>query len=187
MHNAGHLETLVTFFKALADQNRLKIVGLLARQPLTVEELAALLELSSPTVSHHLQKLRNAGLIEARPQQYYNVYALKADTLHILAQQVLSADALKENTASVDLDAYSNKVLGDFFERGKLKTIPSSLKKKEVVIRRLAQEFQVGKRYPEKRVNEILSAFHADFATLRRELINMKFLMREKGYYWRVV
>jgi predicted transcriptional regulator len=185
-NDRAHLDTLVAFFKALADENRLKIVGLLAHQPRTADELAALLDLAPPTVSHHLQKLREAGLVDARPQQYYNVYALRAEALHDMAQQVLSADALKESTQSVDLDAYSNKVLSDFFIRGKLKTIPASLKKREVIIRRLAQEFEIGKRYPEKRVNEILRAFHADFATLRRELVDMKFLARENGYYWRV-
>ena len=37
-------EELVTFFKALADANRLKIVGLLAEKPYSVEELATLLK-----------------------------------------------------------------------------------------------------------------------------------------------
>jgi hypothetical protein len=41
---------LVAIFKALADANRLKIVGLLAQQPYSVEELAALLDLKAPTV-----------------------------------------------------------------------------------------------------------------------------------------
>ena len=47
-------EELVTFFKALSDANRLKIIGLLAQQPYSVEELAALLNLKASTVSHHL-------------------------------------------------------------------------------------------------------------------------------------
>ncbi len=49
-------DELVGFFKALADPNRLKIVGLLAQKPYSVEELAALLELKASTVSHHLSQ-----------------------------------------------------------------------------------------------------------------------------------
>ncbi len=48
---------LVDFYKALADANRLKIVGLLANRAYSVEELAALLKLKPSTVSHHLAKL----------------------------------------------------------------------------------------------------------------------------------
>jgi DNA-binding transcriptional ArsR family regulator len=52
--------TLVAFFKVLAKSNRLKIIGLLAQQPYTVEHLAALLGVGSPTVSHHLRKFAGA-------------------------------------------------------------------------------------------------------------------------------
>jgi DNA-binding transcriptional ArsR family regulator len=50
-------EELVSFFKALADANRLKIVGLLSQQPYSVEQLAAMLHLRPSTISHHLAKL----------------------------------------------------------------------------------------------------------------------------------
>jgi predicted transcriptional regulator len=50
-------EELVTFFKALADSNRLKIVGLLAEKPYSVEELAALLQLKPSTISFSCGKL----------------------------------------------------------------------------------------------------------------------------------
>ena len=72
-------EELVTFFKALADANRLKIVGLLAQQPYSVEELAAILGLRPSTISHHLSKLVEAGLVSARADSYYNVYQLIHD------------------------------------------------------------------------------------------------------------
>ncbi len=58
-------EELVNFFKAFADTNRLKIVGLLADKPYSVEELASLLNLKPSTVSHHLARLTKAG-----PGQY---------------------------------------------------------------------------------------------------------------------
>lgn len=180
------VEQLTLFFKALADENRLKLVGLLAHKPHSVEELAANLGISSATVSHHLQRLLKADLVEARTQQYYNVYALRADTLRQMAEQLLSVDSIKETAPAADLDRYSNQVLSNYMVRGRLKTIPSQLKKRQVVLQYLSKQFEVRKCYPEKRVNEILKTFHSDYATLRRELVDMKLLARERGQYWRV-
>src|SRR3989304_5344056 len=75
-------EELVAFFKALADANRLKIVGLLAQQPYSVEQLAAILKLRPSTISHHLSKLSEAGLVSARAYSYYNMYQLEEEALH---------------------------------------------------------------------------------------------------------
>jgi biotin operon repressor len=177
---------LVLFFKALADENRLRIVGLLADKPCSVEELAAMLQLSSATVSHHLQRLVAADLVEARALQYYNVYGLRHGTLLEMAKQLERVDVLKETTRELDLNRYANKVLDDYIVRGRLKTIPRQLKKRQVVLNRLAKEFEFGKRYSERQVNEMLKAFHADFATLRRELVNNKLLARDRQYYWKV-
>ena len=49
----AELQTLLSFFKVLADESRLKILGILATQERSVEELAELLQLKTPTVSHH--------------------------------------------------------------------------------------------------------------------------------------
>jgi DNA-binding transcriptional ArsR family regulator len=66
-------QELLTFDKALADPNRLKIVGLLAQRPCSVEELAALLHVRPPTISHHLSGLAASGLVGSRGQGYYSV------------------------------------------------------------------------------------------------------------------
>lgn len=179
------LERFVTFFKALADENRLKIIALLAHRPHSVEELAANLGITSATVSHHLQKLLQADLVEARVQQYYNVYTLRADVLRAMAEQLASTDFATRLAPDLDLDAYSENVRRQYLARGRLSEIPSQLKKREVILQYVAQAFEPGKRYSEKRVNEILKTFHADVITLRRELMNHKLLKQEQGYYWR--
>jgi DNA-binding transcriptional ArsR family regulator len=61
---------MLAFFKALADANRLKIVGLLAQRPYSGEELAALLGLKPSTISHHLSRLAQVGLVSARAEGY---------------------------------------------------------------------------------------------------------------------
>jgi predicted DNA-binding protein YlxM (UPF0122 family) len=179
-------EYLLEFFKVLADEKRLQIVGLLARQDYSVEEMAAILDLSSATVSHHLRRLVNAGLVEARADQHYHVYSLKAQTLREMSQEILSQDKLQETTESLDLDAYDRKVLHDYMEDGQLKSIPRQWKKREVILRYLLRQFEWDRRYTEREVNEIISRTHEDYATLRRELIDSKRLAREREVYWRI-
>src|SRR5688572_30980064 len=99
-------EKLITFFKALADTNRLKIVGLLAGKPYSVEELAALLKLKPSTVSHHLARLSEAGLVRARAESYYSVYQLDQSVLEAKARSMFTQEELSSVAAEVDVDAY---------------------------------------------------------------------------------
>lgn len=67
--NPPDLQTLLQFFKVMANESRLKLIGILAQHECSVEELAALLRLKEPTVSHHLAKLKELGLVEMRPDK----------------------------------------------------------------------------------------------------------------------
>lgn len=178
--------SILPLFKALADEKRIRIAALISTRPLSVEEIAAAVDLTPPTVSHHLAILRDAGLVEARREQYYTVYRF--------TQQPL-VDALRtvtEQPAALDLDddlaAYDRKVLRDYLVDGKLKTIPVQRKKRDVILRYLAEQFEPDRSYAEKEVNAILVDFHDDVATLRRELVsgNPPLLTRDKGVYQRV-
>ena len=182
-------EELVSFFKALADPSRLKIVGLLAQQPYSVEELAALVGLKPSTVSHHLAKLSKVGLVHARTESYYNVYQLNKDALEEKARSLFTDDDLNASIADVNRSAYDQKVVANYTRKdGSLKTIPAQKKKLEAVLRYVVEGFEKGKRYSEKRVNEILKGYHDDTATLRRELVGFGLMQREGGggEYWRV-
>lgn len=181
-------EELVAFFKVLSDANRLKIVGLLAQKPYSVEELAALLGLKASTVSHHLSKLAKAGLVHARTESYYNVYQLDRKALEEKSRSLFSQEKMTASVADVDTDAYDRKVIESYARKdGSLKTIPAQQKKLEAVLRYVVKAFKVGRRYSEKQVNEILGGYHADTATLRRELVGFKLMKREGGGgdYWK--
>lgn len=181
-------EELVSFFKALADANRLKIVGLLAQQPYSVEQLAAILGLRPSTVSHHLSKLAEVGLVSAKAESYYNIYQLEKETLR-KTRLLFSQQDLAAVIEDVDLDAYDRKVIEDYLlPDGRLKTIPAQRKKLEAVLHYVVTVFEPGVRYSEKQVNEMLSRFHDDTATLRRELVGYGLMQREGGggEYWRV-
>jgi ArsR family transcriptional regulator len=195
---------IVPLFKALADERRIRIVALLSARALSVEELAAAVDLTPATVSHHLALLREAGLVEAAHEQYYTVYRFRQ-------QPLLDAmRTLVERPASPGLDEdlakYDQKVLRDYLVDGRLKTIPTQRKKRDVILRYLAQRFEPGRLYSEKEVNAILVDYHDDVATLRRELVQAdpqmaglggapslqpgnavarRLLARENGRYWR--
>jgi predicted DNA-binding protein YlxM (UPF0122 family) len=177
---------LLEFFKVLADEKRLQIVGLLARQDYSVEELATILDLSSATVSHHLRRLHKARLVQARAAQHYHIYSLRLQTLHEMSREILSQDALQETTKELDLDAYDRKVLRDFMEGERLKSIPRQWKKRDVILSYLVEQFESDRRYTEKEVNEIISRTHEDYAALRRYLVDSRRLAREREIYWRI-
>jgi len=184
---AGTGERLLEFFRVMADEKRLQIVGLLARQSYSVEELATILNLSPATVSHHLARLVEAGLVAARADQHYHVYSLQLQALREMTQQILSQEKLQETADDLDLDAYDRKILRDYVVDGRLKQIPTQHKKRDVILRHLVARFEPDRRYTEREVNELIRAFHDDYATLRRELIDERLMARDHEIYWRVI
>jgi ArsR family transcriptional regulator len=71
------MKDLVSIFKLLADETRLRILLHLSRQDeLHVRGLCELLQQSQPAVSHHLALLRGEGLIELRREGKHNYYHL---------------------------------------------------------------------------------------------------------------
>jgi predicted transcriptional regulator len=189
MNENAYVQELLAFFKALAEANRLKIVALLAQEPLSVEQLAEMLGLSSSTVSHHLSRLSKVGLVSAKAEGYYSVYQLELHALTDMAQRLLSEDMLPAVVADIDLDAYDRKVLNTFLTpEGRLLAFPAQQKKEEAILRYVVRIFDRGQRYSEKQVNELLSRFSDDTARLRRNLVEFEFMDREGGggEYWRI-
>lgn len=181
-------EEYLKFFKALADANRLKILGLLAMEPLSVEQLAEMLNLKPSTISHHLSKLSEVNLVSAKASSYYNIYRLEKGTLESMANQLLSKEALPAMAEDIDLDAYDRKVVADYSQpNGRLKDIPAQRKKLEAVLKFISQSFEMNTIYSEGQVNEVLKHFHDDTASLRREMIGAGLLERSTDgrEYWR--
>jgi len=179
-------ETLLEFFKAMADKSRLAIIGLLAGGERSVQELAAALELREPTVSHHLAILKAQGIVTARAEGTTRWHALDRDALERMAKRVLEPAAAKP-AAPHGVSAADSKVLAGFVDAdGQLRQIPASRKKRGAVLRWLMADFAGDTRYSEAEVNERIQAHHWDSATLRRELIGHHMLARKDRIYWRL-
>lgn len=179
------LQTLLVYLKTLADQTRLRILGLLANERRSVDELATLLGLKPSTVSWHLARLKEIGLVEMRAQGNTHIYRMNSKGLGRI-NKLLAAPERVVVIGDADAGAWERKVLRDFVEDGRLSGIPAYRKKRQIILRWLATQFEVGRSYPEKEVNEIIQRHHPDAATLRRELIGEKLMARENGLYWRI-
>jgi DNA-binding transcriptional ArsR family regulator len=178
-------QTLLRFFKALSDESRLKIVGILATRECSVEELAGLLTLKEPTVAHHLGKLRELELVHARRQGAAAVYSLKGDVLRRMNRELLATGNLNALDDDAAPRSRERSVLSNFLDGERLKQVPVTFSKRLVVLQWLADKFEPGLRYPEADVNEIIKRHHPDYAWLRRELVDNGFMQREAGVYWR--
>lgn len=177
-------EPLIEFFKAMAHESRLRIVGLLAQAERSVQELATLLDLREPTVSHHLAILKAQGLVTVRAEGPVRWHALDLTALERLTRSVLEPHGVTEPPA---LARWDDKVLQGIVDPdGRLKVIPASRRKRAVVLRWLMAGFATDRRYPESEVNDIIQQKHWDSATLRRELVGHDMLARDAGVYWRL-
>jgi DNA-binding transcriptional ArsR family regulator len=187
-------QTLLQFFKVLADESRLKILGILANQECSVEELAAFMRLKEPTVSHHLARLKELNLVTMRPEGNSRIYQLDSEVLQSISKEILSPEKIASLIEDVDTEAWESKVLKNYLETStnsaegvqRIKEIPASRKKRLVILKWLVNKFELGINYSENEVNNILNRYHPDYATLRRELISYKLMQRENGVYWRL-
>ena len=130
MGDSAH-ETMLAFFKALADDSRLKMAGLLAHREYSVEELAVALALKSPTVSHHLNVLRRIGLVQGRHEGTTHYYRLDLDALRQMHHDVRPEKITVADDALAATE-WDRKILRDYFDGERLKQSPVNRKKREV-------------------------------------------------------
>ena len=178
------LNRLVAFYKTMGDPTRIRIVFLLAKGPLHGQAIAGKLGLTPPTITHHLNKLREINLVYQRRDKNTVYFYLNES---VLKQQsgVLAKLADKEEVKKMEeQNLESQKVIENFFTRdGKLKNIPAQRKKRLMVFEHLIKGLKMGKKYEEKELNEYIQQYHEDYATIRREFIINHYMYRENGIY----
>ncbi len=182
MDTNTNMDEILSASQAFMDDERLRIAGLLAVEPLTAAQVAERLSLHPARVQRHLEVLGEMGLVK----QQESAYRLDVAGLNALSQRLLADRSKSKLDESFEGDEYDRKVLRDYMlPDGRLKQIPSQHKKLLVILRYVAGRFEPGVRYSEKDVNAMLKPVHADTAALRRYLVDEGFMAREAGIYWR--
>ena len=174
-------ETPDDILRALADPERLAIAGRLARADATGRALSEELDLPLKRVRTHLNRLTSTGVVRLQPDR--RTYRLDAETLRWAAGQVgpTRESGIALGAANEDEEA----VLRTFFRNGRLTEIPTKRTKRRIVLERIALEFEPGRRYDEQEVNVVIGRFFNDYASVRRSLVDERFLDRDHGAYWR--
>jgi hypothetical protein len=184
------LDKIITYHKALSDATRIRMLILLRDGELNGQVLAEKLGVTPATITHHAAKLREASLIHERRDKNTIYFAL--NEYFIRSNASATADLIFKNqkgeSASMQTeDSRQNlkqSIIRNFFTQdGKLKHIPSQLKKKLIVLGHLIDQLEKGRTYTEKELNEWIKQYHPDFATIRREFIMHQFMFRENEIY----
>jgi hypothetical protein len=184
------LDKIITYHKALSDATRIRMLILLRDGELNGQVLAEKLGVTPATITHHAAKLREASLIHERRDKNTIYFAL--NEYFIRSNASATADLIFKNqkgeSASMQTeDTRQNlkqSIIRNFFTQdGKLKHIPSQLKKKLIVLGHLIDQLEKGRTYTEKELNEWIKQYHPDFATIRREFIMHQFMFRENEIY----
>lgn len=172
--NSQHLVRL------LADENRRRVVAalVLADAPSTAGQIASASGLSLREVVDSATRLVTGGLIDGDTK----AYSLIDDVFQQAARAEAPATPPSEHSDQPDDVA---RVLDLAFKNGKLVQWPAKRSKRLIVLDHLAQQFDIGKRYSEPEINEMLKPFNDDVATMRRYLVDEQFLDRGNGEYWR--
>lgn len=169
----------------LLDIDRLAVIGALAARPMTTDDIAASSGRERRVVLAALGDLRAAGLVVAD----VDLYRLDPAALRAAAQAATDRAIPMDPVIGFGMSDDERDVLSRFFAGRTLTEIPSNRAKRQILLQRLALEFEVGRRYTEREVNEILFVFHPDWSALRRYLVDEGFLDRGHvdgtNVYWR--
>lgn len=182
--SAAQFEQLLRFFQVFSNESRLKIIGYLANGNRSVSELADLLQLKEPTVSHHLSELKEIGLVDVRAEGNMRIYQLNTKTLQAMSKDVFAQPNLAALVKPSEMTD-EERVLRTWVKNGRIVDFPVQEKKKQIVIRWLAGQIDPDRRWTEKEFSEWLSQYNEDYATLRRYLVDGDYMAREGGIYWR--
>jgi len=177
------MKQAITVFKALADENRLKILRELSQREMYIELLAQRLQLTPATISFHIKKLQEAGFLKSRREQYYVLYSLREEALDVKLKDLVREGEGSGKAGEMGEEMYRQKVLKAFMPYGKCDVLPAQVKKRMIIYEEIARQFEEGKEYNEKEVNEIIARIHEDYCTVRRAFIGMGWMERHGTVY----
>ena len=170
----------------LADDARLKVVAALALGSSSLAGVAEATALSVKVVGRAVARLVEGGLVSRERA----VAGGAEDRILLHAErflEVLQAQSRRTGPTPEELGATPEQaaVLRHLLVDGHLSSIPMQRSKRLLVLDFVATRFEPGRVYPERDVNFLIGKLHADYAAIRRYLVDEGFLERRDGFYWR--
>lgn len=163
----------------LAEPDRLAVFAAVVLGARTAEQVATATGLDARGVTAALRRLTGGELVSVTGD------GLVADT-GAFKRAVREAAPDGSPGPALDPDPAREAVLRSFIQDGRLVRMPAAHGKRRVVLEHIAASFEPGRKYPEPLVNAVLRAWHPDYASLRRYLVDEQLMAREAGQYWRI-
>lgn len=172
---------------ALADETRLRIAALLARRPHYGEELASFLEISPATVSHHVKRLREAGLVAGTRETRHVLLELDRSALEAVGALLGSPDRFADHVGVPPEEELSRRTLEEWLDdQGRLREFPTARRARAIVARWLARQLETDRVYPERELRFVLLALAKEPDAAREELLRHGWLKKVGLVYRRV-
>lgn len=187
--HGGNMEQLLhadTRYNTLTD-NQKELLSLFYAD-LPDKEIAKKLDVSASTVRHQKftfrEKAKQAKLYLALFELAFADKPLNEETMVPIHDHATCYDE-----RYVITEREKARILETFFESMeplKLKAFPPKEKNKVVILTKIAEQFELGRKYTEKEVNQILKPIYDDYVSIRRYLIMYGFMDRTKNgsSYW---
>ena len=179
-HQAAAEPDAAAIVGLLADDDRRAVVAALTLGATNLDTVTAATGLPVDRVSRALGRLVDGGLVVAGDE---GTLVVLGAAFQWAARSALARPVREEHAGE---PAERRKVLDAFVHEGRITSMPAARGKRLVVLDWVAQDFEPGERYSERRVNDILARRHADTAMLRRYLVDEHLLDRAGGEYWRI-
>src|SRR5262249_49691202 len=149
------IETVLPLLKLLANETRLRLIGIVAEGEESVGSLARRLKVTEATMSHHLAKLMDSNLLTMRAEGTTHWYKLNPEALRAINKSLLKPAKLMRAPTSASGDPAEARILASFVVDGKIRKIPEAHGKRELVLKWVLDQLE-DKRYREREISEIL-------------------------------
>jgi hypothetical protein len=164
--------------RLLAEPDRLRAFAAVVLGAATPAAVAGASGLPVRAAAEALTRLEQGGLVSTVEGNLVASASAFKDAIRAYGQPGGPAEPL-------DPDRERDAVLRAFIVDGRLTRLPAARSKRRIVLEHLVSVFEPGVRYPEKEVDGVLRAWHDDYASLRRYLVDEGLMSREAGMYWR--
>jgi len=164
--------------RAVLDPVRLAVLGAAAEGEVSIEDLAGRLKLRRRDVAKAIGDLRAIGVLD-------DDCRLDTEVLASVGRSLPREHPELGEPVQGPWTAEEAIILGRFFAGDRLVEVPKSASKRRLVLEKIVQEFEPGQRYPERELNFRIQLIHADYAAMRRYMVDEGLMDRADGVYWR--